>query len=115
MPFARLINKIARLFNKWVMVILALVIAGLLFTSDNDWLITTMWLAFIAFSAIFSLNGILLKLGFNREIRGFLKAGKPIKGVDGYEELVSSLSAAQKQSYLISPRIWDLLFSREFW
>lgn len=102
MPFARLINKIARLFNKWVMVILALVIAGLLFTSDNDWLITTMWLAFIAFSAIFSLNGILLKLGFNREIRGFLKAGKPIKGVDGYEELVSSLSAAQKQSYLIT-------------
>ncbi len=107
MPFTGIINKIARMFNKWIMMTLAIVISILLFQEEDGKLkhestVTTLWILFIILSTIYTINGILLKIGFNKEITKFLKVGKPIKGISGFDELVASLKSSQTQSYLIT-------------
>ncbi|MCY3412739.1 MAG: hypothetical protein INQ03_13965 [Candidatus Heimdallarchaeota archaeon] len=106
-PIAPLINRIARLFSKWIQMLIAIIISILLFQEENgalkyETVITTLWVLFIILSTVYSVNGFLLGVGFKSEIKKFLKLGKPLKGISGFEELEDSIKASQKQSYLIT-------------
>lgn len=65
-------------------------------------LITILWFIFVAISLMYSFNGILMFNSFKREVYRYQKAGKPLKGVRGYTELMDSLSLAKMTSIIIS-------------
>ena len=110
MIFDQWINKIARITNKWLMLVLALILTLLLFTLDEEsesysnsiLLIESVWILFIVLSTIFSLNGFLLNAGFKKEVKKFMKKGKNLRGIQGFEDLVRALKASRLQSYLIT-------------
>ena len=95
--FTNYINKISRLTNKLWMIVIALSISILLLQKDpNSQLIIGLWGGFIFISLIFSLNGVLLKRSFNKEIEKFLIAGKPVRGIQGFDELVEARSEERR-------------------
>jgi hypothetical protein len=110
MIFDQWINKIARITNKWLMLVLALLLTLLLFTldekdesySDKILVVEGIWILFILLSTIFSLNGFLLNAGFKKEVKKFMKKGKNLRGIQGFEDLVRALKASRLQSYLIT-------------
>ncbi|MDH5404076.1 MAG: hypothetical protein OEY49_16380, partial [Candidatus Heimdallarchaeota archaeon] len=97
-----LINNLARILNKWIMTTIALIIAVLLFTIDNNNIIIFFWSLFILFSTIFTINGFFLISSFKAEVRKLKKLGKPVKGVIGFEELTSSIMKSFSQSIFVT-------------
>lgn len=65
-------------------------------------LITVLWIIFVVISLMYSFNGILMFNCFKREVYRYQKAGKPLKGVRGYTELMDGLSLAKTTSIIIS-------------
>lgn len=110
MIFDQWINKISRVANKWIMLVLALLLTLFLLTldessetySNNILVIESIWILFILLSTIFSLNGFLLNAGFKKEVKKFMKKGKNMRGIQGFEDLVRALKASRLQSYLIT-------------
>lgn len=113
MGIYNLINKLSRVYNKIVMLILALVIFFLLlansfdataysFDSPQGVTLLTLWSLFTIISFIYTLNGILLNSAFHQGAKKQLEKGKPVTGIRGYSDLVSSLSSARNYSILIT-------------
>jgi hypothetical protein len=100
--FISYINNLAKNVNKWVMTIIALLISALIAIESNTAVIFSLWSLFILLSLIFAINGIMLIYSFNREVNKYLKAGTPVQGIRGYDELVDSLKGSMIQSSLIT-------------
>ncbi len=60
------------------------------------------WSLFTLFSFFYTLNGILLKISFDKAVSRYRKEGKPVQGVRGYNDLVSSLNGARNLSIAIT-------------
>jgi hypothetical protein len=97
-----LLNSISRIFNKWMMTLLAFAIAYLLFTGADRILTLSVWTVFIALALIFTINGILIKRAFRGEIKNYKKRGVPLKGIIGFDELENSFNKSLNQSYIVS-------------
>ncbi|MHA2028371.1 MAG: hypothetical protein ACW99Q_03185, partial [Candidatus Kariarchaeaceae archaeon] len=84
------------------MTILALLIAAILLLKKFESVVFWLWIVYLILSLFFVLNGYLLVSTFNREIRYFKKQGKPIRGIQGFDELKESLLKSRSQSYFIT-------------
>ncbi|MHA2171854.1 MAG: hypothetical protein ACXAB7_18420 [Candidatus Kariarchaeaceae archaeon] len=113
MPFGRIINSIARLYNKVVMALITILLLFLLiresfdpdkfeFSSGSGLTILILWAIFAAISFFYTLNGFMLNVAFKKEIRNYQIEGKPLQGVRGYDDLVRGLAAARNTSLLIT-------------
>lgn len=102
MAILRVINKITKVVDKFMMAAIAIIISALLFTNVDDRIITVLWTAFIILSFFFSLNGFLLIMDFKSEVKDYEKAGKPIRGIQGFNELEESMKKSALQSYLVT-------------
>ncbi len=99
---AKILNKIARITNKWLMLIIALIITVLLFSGVNQDITEGFWIIFIILSTIFTLNGILLLQSFKNDVNKYMKEGKNVKGIQGFDELSDALRGSRNQSFLIT-------------
>lgn len=100
--FIRYVNKLAKTTNKWVMTAIALMISILITIGGSNALIFSLWILFILLSLIFTINGLMLIYSFRKEVNTYLKAGSPVQGIRGYDELVSSLRSSMIQSLMIT-------------
>ncbi len=96
------INRISRYANKWIMTVLALIIASLILADGPQGLTLFFWILFILISGVFSINGILLNRSFNQEVQIYMEAGKPVRGIQGFDELVAALKGSLFKSLLIT-------------
>jgi hypothetical protein len=91
-----------------LVIFVLLLVAGLFTDGEFDYssnlgvTITTLWIIFVVISFLYSVNGILINRGFDREIHKFAIAGKPIKGIRGFSELSGGLKNARNMSILIT-------------
>ena len=65
-------------------------------------LVVLLWGTFFLISSLYSINGIALHKSFLKQIQISESKGKPIKGIRGYDELLTSLVSARNTSILIS-------------
>ncbi|MHA2250879.1 MAG: hypothetical protein ACXAD7_10985 [Candidatus Kariarchaeaceae archaeon] len=113
MPIARIINTIARLYNKVVMALITILLLFLLiresfdpenfkFSSGSGLTILILWATFAAISLFYTVNGFLLNGTFKKEIKKYKMEGKPLQGVRGFNDLVRGLASARNTSLLIT-------------
>ncbi|MCH8908774.1 MAG: hypothetical protein IH840_16945 [Candidatus Heimdallarchaeota archaeon] len=96
------INKISRVTNKLWMSVLALTIAALILTKSFTGIIIGLWSLFFVLSLFFSINGFLLNYSFKKAVEDFESKGKPVRGLQGFDELEAALKGSAGQSYLIT-------------
>lgn len=84
------------------MTVLALIIAILLLAGKWDQLLLYVWILFLILSFFFALNGFLLVFVFNKEISYYRQQGKPIRGIQGFDELKASLYKSRFESIFIT-------------
>ena len=113
MTFSSLVNKLSKTYNKFVMIIFAIIIFGTLvggsfnassftFASSSGIILLVTWILFTLISFFYTLNGIILNRSFHKAVKEYTKVGKPIKGIRGFDELVSALNLTRNSSILIT-------------
>lgn len=111
MGFKSMLNTASKFHNKILLsvlsigILLVLVIENfnpLEFSDFNRNLVIILWTTFFLISLLYSVNGIVLHKGFLEQIQESENQGKPIKGMRGYDQLLSSLENARNTSVLIS-------------
>lgn len=115
------INRVSRLHNRVIMLVLTLTIFGIfvykavdtftsgkldepLFDLTSQLGITLMvcWILFSLISFVYMLNGILLNRNFNLSIQRQRKKGKPVEGIRGFDDFKASMSSARNSNILIT-------------
>ena len=112
MSLATIINSLSRAFNKFFMVLLALVIFVILMANAFNTsalqnknlgvVLLVLWILFTIISFMYMLNGFLLKMNFRKNVKAFQKKGKPVKGIRGFDDLVSGMNSAVNFSIMIT-------------
>ncbi|MCE7733919.1 MAG: hypothetical protein GPJ54_03515 [Candidatus Heimdallarchaeota archaeon] len=106
LPFSRYINRISKYTNKLSMTFLALLISVLILVKSLaeslESLLLFVWILFLILSFFFVLNGFLLVYVFNKEINHYKKQGKPIRGIQGFDELKDALYKSRFESIFIT-------------
>ncbi|MCY3414670.1 MAG: hypothetical protein INQ03_23675 [Candidatus Heimdallarchaeota archaeon] len=111
MSYAAIINTLSRLYNKYIMICISLIIFFILIVvgfnptelaRNTSYIILVLWVLFVLISSIYSINGILVEMSFKKELYQHQKAGRPMQGVRGYTELMESISAAKNKSILVT-------------
>jgi hypothetical protein len=111
MGFKSALNVVSKVHNKILLVMLSLGILSVLvienfnpigFSDFNRNLVISLWSTFFFISLLYSVNGIVVHKGFLNQIDESEAQGKPIKGMRGYDELLSSLESARNTSIIIS-------------
>jgi len=111
MGFKSALNMASKFHNKILLSVLSIGILLLLaienfnpleFSDFNRNLVIVLWSIFFSISLLYSVNGIVLHKGFLHQIKVSENQGKPIKGMRGYDQLISSLENARNTSILIS-------------
>ena len=111
MGFKSVLNIASKFHNKILLSVLSIGILFVLvienfnplgFSDFNRDLVIVLWTIFFLISLLYSVNGIILHKGFLHQIKESENQGKPIKGMRGYDQLLSSLENARNTSILIS-------------
>jgi hypothetical protein len=111
MGFKSALNMASKFHNKILLSVLSIGILFVLvienfnpleFSDFNLNLVIVLWTIFFLISLLYSVNGIVLHKGFLHQIKESENQGKPIKGMRGYDQLISSLENARNTSILIS-------------
>ena len=111
MGFKSVLNIASKFHNKILLSVLSIGILFVLvienfnplgFSDFNRDLVIVLWTIFFLISLLYSVNGIILHKGFLHQIKESENQGKPIKGMRGYDQLISSLENARNTSILIS-------------
>ena len=111
MGFKSVLNMASKFHNKILLSVLSIGILFVLvienfnpleFSDFNLNLVIVLWSIFFLISLLYSVNGIVLHKGFLHQIKESENQGKPIKGMRGYDKLLSSLENARNTSILIS-------------
>ena len=102
LPITRYINRVSKYTNKLYMTILALLISIILLSGVLENVLLVVWIIFLVLSLFFVFNGFLLVLNFNREIKYYKSQGKPIRGIQGFDELKQSLYKSRFESFFIT-------------
>ena len=106
LPITRYVNRISKYTNKLSMTVLALIISVLILVKSLaeslESLLLYIWILFLILSFFFVLNGFLLVYIFNREINYYKQQGKPIRGLQGFDELRDALYKSRFESFFIT-------------
>lgn len=117
MDLASLINFYCRKIGIWFLsllpVILAIILIGLAFLPSDKieeftffYLIASLiYIGLIIVAIPFSLNGFFMERAFNGEIRRITGSGLLIRGVEGFNEIESSIKLLYRSSYSITGSI----------